>query len=77
MPWFGWLRRYGGVIMRFTTLTDESLLAYHQSVQKQVAADACLSSRFRLISERVKRYTSELQAEMKRRQLRFTPIRWS
>jgi hypothetical protein len=66
-----------GAHMKFMNLTDESLLAYHESVRKQVAADARLGGRFRLIGESVKQYTGELQAEMKRRQMRFMPIEWN
>ncbi|CCE08181.1 conserved hypothetical protein [Bradyrhizobium sp. STM 3843] len=62
--------------MRFVNSTDESLLAYYESVRKQVAADSRIGGPFRLIGESAKQYATELQAEMRRRQLRFTPIDW-
>lgn len=62
--------------MRFVNSTDESLMAYYESVRKQVAADSRIGGPYRLIGERAKQYAQELQAEMRRRQLRFTPIDW-
>jgi hypothetical protein len=64
-------------IMKFADLTDKSLLVYHESLRKQVVADARLGGRFRLIGESGKRYAAELQAEMTRRQIRFSPIEWT
>ncbi len=65
-----------GAWMRFVNSTDESLMAYYESVRKQVAADSRIGGPYRLIGDRAKQYAQELQAEMRRRQLRFTPIDW-
>ncbi|WP_257170166.1 hypothetical protein [Bradyrhizobium sp. SRS-191] len=51
-------------------------MAYYESVRKQVAADSRIGGPYRLIGDRAKQYAQELQAEMRRRQLRFTPIEW-
>ena len=66
----------GRLAMRFVNSTDESLLAYYESVRKQVATDSRIGGPYRLIGERAKQYAQELQAEMRRRELRFTPIEW-
>jgi hypothetical protein len=57
-------------------LTDESLIAYYESVRRQADADAKLPSRYRLMGDSVRRYAEELQNEMQRRRLRFIPIDW-
>ncbi len=62
--------------MKFANSTDESLLAYYESVRRQVSADARLGGRYPLIGSRVKKYVDELRAEMDRRHLRFEPIEW-
>jgi hypothetical protein len=62
--------------MRFANSTDESLLAYYESVRRQVTTDNRLGGRYRLVGASVKQYADELQAEMDRRQLRFKPIEW-
>ena len=62
--------------MKFADSTDESLLAYYESVRRQVSADARLGGRYPLIGSRLKKYVDELRAEMDRRQLRFEPIEW-
>ena len=62
--------------MKFANSSDESLLAYYESVRRQVAADNRLGGRYRLVGTSVRQYAEELGAEMTRRQLRFTPIEW-
>jgi hypothetical protein len=62
--------------MKFANSTDESLLAYYESVRRQVLADNRLGGRHRLVGASVKQYADELQAEMDRRRLRFRPIEW-
>ncbi len=57
-------------------LSDESLLAYHESIRRQVAADANLGGRHRLVGAGVRQHAEELQQEMQRRQIRFVPIAW-
>jgi len=62
--------------MKFANLSDESLLAYYDSIRRQVAADANMDGRYRLVGSRVKEYADALKDEMSRRQLSFTPIHW-
>lgn len=62
--------------MRFSDLSDASLRAYLESIRRQVIADAQLKTNFRLVGQRIKQYTDEIQAEMRRRQIDFTPIAW-
>lgn len=62
--------------MKFANSTDESLLAYYESVRRQVAADNRLGGRYRLIGASVREYADQLQREMSRRQLSFKPIEW-
>ncbi len=64
------------MIVDFRTLSDESLLAYYESIRRQVAADTNLGRGRRLAGESVKRYADELQNEIEQRQLPFTPINW-
>jgi hypothetical protein len=56
-------------------LTDDSLLAFYESVRRQVAADSKLGGR-RLAGATVKEYASRLKAELDRRRLRVKPIDW-
>lgn len=67
----------GNVSMNFSDSTDESLLAYYESIRRQVAADKRLGGRYRLAGSNVKQYADELKGEMIRRQLSFQPIDWS
>lgn len=62
--------------MKLGNMTDESLLAYYESVRRQVAADSQLGDRYRLAGGTVKEYAERLKDEMRRRQIRFTPIDW-
>ena len=62
--------------MRFANSTDESLLAYYESVRRQILADDRLGGHHRLIGANVRQYAEELKAEMERRQLRVQPIKW-
>jgi hypothetical protein len=57
-------------------LTDESLLAYYESIRRQVEADAKLGGRYRLVGDSVRQHGSQLQKEMEQRHLRFVPIQW-
>jgi hypothetical protein len=65
-----------GPAMKFANLSDESLLAYYESIRRQVAADTSAGGRYRLVGSRVKEYADALKDEMSRRQLSFTPIHW-
>jgi hypothetical protein len=60
----------------FKVLTDESLLAYYESIRRQVAADTNLGRGRHLAGESVKRRAEELQRELQERRLSFTPIDW-
>ena len=62
--------------MKFGNSSDESLLAYYESVRKQVAANVRLGGRHRLVGDHVRHYADELAGEMRRRDMRFTPIQW-
>jgi hypothetical protein len=62
--------------MDFLNISDESLLAYYESVRRQVAADTNFSGRHRLIGTAVKKYAERLTSEMHRRRLDFKPIIW-
>lgn len=57
-------------------MTDESLLAYYESIRRQVAADHQLGARYRLVGGTVKQYADHLKDEIRRRQLAFKPIDW-
>jgi hypothetical protein len=58
-------------------MTDESLLAYYESIRRQVAADRQLGARYRLVGGTVKQYAEHLGQEIRRRQLALKPIEWS
>jgi hypothetical protein len=62
--------------MNFADSSDESLLAYYESIRRQVAADNRLGGRYRLAGAHVKDHAERLEDEITRRQLRFTPIEW-
>jgi hypothetical protein len=55
-------------------LTDESLVAYYESVRRQVAADGKLGGR--RLAGATKEYANRLKSEMDRRRLHFQPIDW-
>jgi hypothetical protein len=57
-------------------LSDESLLAYYESIRRQAAADTNLGGKRRLAGDGVRRYAELLQKEMQDRRLRYTPIEW-
>jgi hypothetical protein len=57
----------------FKTLSDESLLAYYESIRRQVAADIPLGRGRRLAGQGLKRYARELQKEIEQRRLPLRP----
>jgi hypothetical protein len=63
-------------IMKFINISDESLLAYYESVRRQVAADTNFGGRHRLVGDAVKQYAERLTIEMDRRRMSFKPIIW-
>ena len=62
--------------MDFPNISDESLLAYYESVRRQVAADTNFGGRHRLANAAAKEYADRLTREMQRRRLDFKPIIW-
>lgn len=62
--------------MILANLTDQSLLAYYESVRRQVIADQRLGGRCRLAGIHMREYAGRLIEEMNRRRLSFTPIDW-
>jgi hypothetical protein len=66
----------GKMAAELNDLSDESLLAYYESIRRQVAADVKLGGRHRLIGDSVKQYAERVQQEMQQRQMRFIPIDW-
>jgi len=63
--------------VKFSEQSDESLLAYYESVRRQVAANVQLRREYRLVSDTTRRFAAELQKEMELRKLHFVPIDWS
>jgi hypothetical protein len=55
---------------------DDSLLAFYESVRRQVEADMRDGGRYRFVGESARQYAERLREEMDRRRLRFTPIDW-
>jgi len=63
--------------MKLARVSDESLLAFYESVRRQVTTNTNMSGRYRLVGAHVRRYADALMDEMNRRRLSFTPIDWS
>lgn len=66
--------------MSLASLSDESLLIFYEGVRKEVEADREARSRggtyFFTNSDAIKEYAANLQQEMDRRQLSYSPIVW-
>jgi hypothetical protein len=62
--------------MNLLDLTDESLLAYYESIRRQVMADHRLGGRYRLVGTAAKQYAERIRDEMNRRQMSYEPIQW-
>ncbi len=62
--------------MDLPNLSDKSLLAYYESVRRQVAADTSFGGRHRLVGTAVEEYADRLAGEVCRRGLDFKPIVW-
>jgi hypothetical protein len=69
---------FGGefCVMDFSQSKDDRLLAFYESVRRQVELDIRSGGRYRLAGDGVKQYAERLREEMDRRRLRFTPIDW-
>jgi hypothetical protein len=62
--------------MSFLSSKDEQLLAFYESVRREVELDKESGGRYRFAGDGVKQYADKLREEMDRRRLRFTPIDW-
>lgn len=60
----------------FKSLSDESILKLHVSIRREVEADNALGGRYRLVGEAAKERAWQLQDELCRRGMSFTPIKW-
>jgi hypothetical protein len=60
--------------MDFSKANDDSLLAFYESVRRQVEADR--HSKYCFTGKVAKEYAEQLREEIERRRLRFTPIEW-
>jgi hypothetical protein len=60
----------------FSQTKDERLLAFYDSVRRQVELDIRSGGRYRFDADGVRQYADKLREEMDRRRLRFTPIEW-
>jgi hypothetical protein len=63
-------------MMNFSSSKDGRLLAFYNSVRRQVEMDMRSGGRYRFADDGVKQYTEKLCEEMERRRLSFTPIDW-
>ena len=63
--------------MNFSRSKDESLLAFYESIRRQVEADDLQAGgRYRFAGDGVKQYADQLKEEMDRRRLRYNRIDW-
>jgi hypothetical protein len=62
--------------MDFERAKDESLLAFYESIRRQVQADTSGGGRYRFAGETARQYADSIREELDRRRLRFTPITW-
>jgi hypothetical protein len=63
-------------VANFSGATDETLIAFYESVRRQVQADIQSSGRNRLVGASTKQYAEILREEMNRRRMEFAPIDW-
>jgi hypothetical protein len=63
-------------VVNFSTANDETLLAFYESVRRQVEADKQSGGRHRLVGASTKKYADTVLEEMNRRQIKYTPIDW-
>lgn len=62
--------------MNFSQSKDERLLAFYESVRRQVEKDMRSGGQYRFAGEGVKQYAEQLREEMDRRRLLYTRIDW-
>jgi hypothetical protein len=63
-------------VMNFANATDDTLIAFYESVRRQVRADMHTGGRHRLVGVSTKQYAGTLREEMDRRRMTFMPINW-
>jgi hypothetical protein len=63
-------------VMNFSIANDETLIAFYESVRRQVEADKQSGGRHRLVGASTKKYADTVREEMNRRRMKFTPIGW-
>jgi hypothetical protein len=63
-------------VLEFSTARDETLIAFYESVRRQVEADKQSGGRFRLVGASTRQYADTVREEMDRRRMKFTPIDW-
>jgi hypothetical protein len=64
-------------VMNFANATNETLIAFYESVRRQVQADAHSNGRRRLVGVSTKQYAGTVREEMDRRRMTFTPVDWN
>ena len=62
--------------MSFANSKDESLLAFYESIRRQVEADKQSGGRYRLVGDGARQYADKLGQEMDRRRMRYNRIDW-
>jgi hypothetical protein len=62
--------------MNCSTANDETLIAFYESVRRQVEAHKQSGGRHRLVGASAKKYADTVREEMNRRQMKYTPIDW-
>jgi hypothetical protein len=67
-------------VVDFAGLSEESLSRYHDNIRRQLEADRQTCTRQGAPSltgsDAIRDYASRLEAEMRRRYMRFDPIEW-
>jgi len=63
-------------VLEFSTARDETLIAFYESVRRQVEADKQSGGRSRLVGASTRQYADTVREEMDRRRMKFTPIDW-
>jgi hypothetical protein len=63
-------------VMDFSLANDETLIAFYESVRRQVEADKQSGGRSRLVGASTRLYADTVREEMSRRQMKYTPIDW-
>jgi len=59
----------------FTQSTDKRLLAFYETLRRQVDADVRSGGRYRF-DNAVRQFADSVQTELQRRKVKFAPINW-